>query len=148
MDIVHLMNQSLLVTQSCLTLCDPMDCSLPGSSLHGIPQIRILEWVAIPFSRGSSQSRDWTRVFLHCRPILYHLSYQGSPKKSRRGEKELKSCFAKPCRKQRFQAMATNSSCHHKKTALTPGLLIKVYNVVCKLLFAKVQTWTRHTPSI
>ena len=40
--------------QSCLTLCDPMDCSPPGSSVHGILQARILEWVAIPFSRGSS----------------------------------------------------------------------------------------------
>ena len=44
---------------SCLTLCDPMDCS-PGSSVHGIPQARILEWVAIPSSRGSSRPRDWT----------------------------------------------------------------------------------------
>ena len=43
------------VTQSCLTLCDPMDCSPPGSSVHGISQARILEWVAFPFSRGSSQ---------------------------------------------------------------------------------------------
>ena len=42
------------VTQSCPTLCDPMDCSLPGSSLHGILQARVLEWVAISFSRGSS----------------------------------------------------------------------------------------------
>ena len=43
-----------LVAQSCLTLCDPVDCSLPGFSVHGILQARILEWVAIPFSRGSS----------------------------------------------------------------------------------------------
>ena len=50
------------VAQSCPTLCDPMDCSLPGSSLHGILQAKILEWVAISFSRGSSQLRDWTRV--------------------------------------------------------------------------------------
>ena len=50
------------VTQSCPTLCNPMDCSLPGSSLHGIFQTRILEWVAISFSRGSSQPRDWTQV--------------------------------------------------------------------------------------
>ena len=42
----------VLVAQSCLTLCDPMDCSLPGSSVHGILQARILEWVAIPFSRN------------------------------------------------------------------------------------------------
>ena len=45
------------VAQSCLTLCDPMDCSLPGSSLHGILQARVLEWVAIAFSRGSSRPR-------------------------------------------------------------------------------------------
>ena len=50
------------VTQSCPTLCDPMDCSLPGSSIHWIFQARILEWVAVSFSRGSSWSRDWTRV--------------------------------------------------------------------------------------
>ena len=46
----------VLVTESCLTLCDPMDCSPPGSSVHGILQTRILEWVAIPFSKGSSNS--------------------------------------------------------------------------------------------
>ena len=46
------------VTQSCPTLCNPMDCSPPGSSVHGILQARILEWVAISFSRGSSQPRD------------------------------------------------------------------------------------------
>ena len=50
------------VTQSCPTLCDPMDCSLPGSSVHGIFQAIALEWIAISFSRGSSQPRDWTRV--------------------------------------------------------------------------------------
>ena len=44
--------------QSCPTLCDPMDCSPPGSSVHGILQARILKWVAIPFSKGSSQPRD------------------------------------------------------------------------------------------
>ena len=47
-----------LVTQSCLTLCDPMDCSPPGSSVRGILQTRILEWVTMPSSRGSSQPRD------------------------------------------------------------------------------------------
>ena len=52
----------MLVAQSCPTLCDPMGCSLPGSSIHGILQARILEWVAFPFSRGSSQAKDWTQV--------------------------------------------------------------------------------------
>ena len=46
------------VAQSCPTLCDPMDCSLPGSSGHGIFQAIVLEWIAISFSKGSSQPRD------------------------------------------------------------------------------------------
>ena len=50
------------VAQSCPTLCDPMDCSLPGSSIRGILQTRVLEWVAISFSRRSSQPRDRTQV--------------------------------------------------------------------------------------
>ena len=60
------------VVQSCLTLCNPMDYSLPGSFTHGIFQARILEWVAISFSRGSSQPRDLAQVsciagrLLHC----------------------------------------------------------------------------------
>ena len=50
------------VAQSCPTLCDPADCSPPGSSAHGILQARVLEWVAISFSRGSARPRDWTQV--------------------------------------------------------------------------------------
>ena len=50
------------VTQSCPTLCNPMDCSLPGSSVHGILQARILEWVAISFSRVSSWPSDQSQV--------------------------------------------------------------------------------------
>ena len=50
------------VAQSCPTLCDPMDCSLSGSSVHGIFQARVLEWIAISFSRGSSRPRNRTRV--------------------------------------------------------------------------------------
>ena len=56
------MKVKVLVTQSHLTLCDTMDCSPPGSSVHGILQARILEWVTIPFSRGSSPPRDQTQV--------------------------------------------------------------------------------------
>ena len=54
------MKVEVLVAPSCPTLWDPMDCSLPGSSVHGILQARILELVAISFSRESSQPRDWT----------------------------------------------------------------------------------------
>ena len=52
----------VLVAELCMTLYDPMDCSPPGFSVHGILQARILEWVAISFSRGSSQSRDRTQI--------------------------------------------------------------------------------------
>ena len=51
-----------LVTQLCPTLCYPMDCSPPRSSVHGTLQARILEWVAMPYSRGSSQTRDQTQI--------------------------------------------------------------------------------------
>ena len=50
------------VAQLCPTLCDPMDCSPPGFSVHGIFQARVLKWVTISFSKGSSQPRDWTWV--------------------------------------------------------------------------------------
>ena len=66
----------VLVAQSCLTLWNSMDCSLPSSSVCGILQARIVEWVAIPFSRGSYWPRD---QILHCSQILYHLHHQGSP---------------------------------------------------------------------
>ena len=52
----------VLVAQSCPTLCDPMECSPPGFSVHGILQVRVLEWITIPFSRGSSWPRNWTWV--------------------------------------------------------------------------------------
>ena len=62
------------VTQSCLTLCDAMDCSLPGSSVHGILQARILEWVVISSSlhQGIFLTQGWNLHLLHCRQILCH----------------------------------------------------------------------------
>ena len=53
---------SCVCTQLCPTLCDPMDCNLPGYSVHGIFQAGILDWVAISYFRGSSQPRDLTQV--------------------------------------------------------------------------------------
>ena len=73
------MKVKVLVAQSCLTLCNPMVCSLPGSSVHGILQAKILEWVAIPFP-GDLSDPGIKQCILHCRQILYHLSYQGSLK--------------------------------------------------------------------
>ena len=68
--------------QSCPTLYDPMDCSLPGTSVHGILQTRILEWVAMPSSRASYRPRDWACVsYIFCigRRVLYHWCLLGSP---------------------------------------------------------------------
>ena len=83
---------SILVAQSCLTLRDPMDCSPPSSSVHRILQARILEWVAIPFSRDL-----WTQGLnlglLHSRLILYHLSHQGSLQRSNKYSELIIACL-------------------------------------------------------
>ena len=68
--------------QSCPTLCNPMDCGPPGSSVHGILQARILEWVAISSSRGSSWPKDQTHIYyISCigRQVLYHYCHLESP---------------------------------------------------------------------
>ena len=82
----------VLVVQWCLTLCDLRDYNPPGSSVHGILLARILEWVAIPFSRGSSQYRYRNSDLLHCRQILYCLSQLLNLPV---GAAEERSCF--PC---------------------------------------------------
>ena len=72
--------------QLCLTLWDPMDHSPPGSSVHGILQSRILEWVAISSSKGISWPRDWALFsFVSCigRWVLYHQCHLGSPRENR-----------------------------------------------------------------
>ena len=56
----------------CLTLCDPIDCNLPGSSVHEILQAKILEWVAKPSSQGSSWPRDWTHIACIGKWVLHH----------------------------------------------------------------------------
>ena len=70
----------IIICHYLVWLCDPMDCSPPSSSVYGILQARIVEWVAIPFSKGSYWPRDQTQVScMHYRWILYHLSHQGNP---------------------------------------------------------------------
>ena len=76
------MTVKVLVTQSCLTLCHPRDCSPPGSSVQGILQARILEWVSMLSSRVSSQPGDRTCIScVSCidRRVLYHWHHLGSP---------------------------------------------------------------------
>ena len=68
----------MLVTKSCLTLCDPLDCSPPGSDVHGILQARILEWVAI-FFQETFPIQGLNPGLPNCRQILYHLSHHESP---------------------------------------------------------------------
>ena len=70
---------SYVCVQSCLTLCDTMNCSLPGSSFHVIFQARVLKWVAISYSRGSSHPRDWTHISWIGRQIFYQLQHLGDP---------------------------------------------------------------------
>ena len=72
----------VLVTQLCLTLCN-LWTSLPGSSVHGILQARILEWIAIPFSRGIFLTQGSNLGLLHCWWVLYCLSHQGRPTRLR-----------------------------------------------------------------
>ena len=68
----------VLVTQSCQTLCDPMDRSPQGSSAHGILQARVLGWVAVFSPRGwIFRTQGWNLGLLHCRQILYHLKEGG-----------------------------------------------------------------------
>ena len=70
------------VTQLCLTLWDVMDYSLPGSSVHGTFQARILEWVAISSFRGSSQPRDWICISCIGRWLLYHWATWEAPRQT------------------------------------------------------------------
>ena len=69
-----------------LLLCDSADCSPPGSSVHGIFQARVLEWVAISFSRGIFPTQGSNPGLTHCRQTLYPLSHQGSPQESLAGQ--------------------------------------------------------------
>ena len=69
-----------LVTQSCPTLSDAMDCGLPGSSVHEILQARIVEWVAMLSSRGIFPIQGSNPGLLHCRQFLYHLNHWGRPR--------------------------------------------------------------------
>ena len=74
------MKVKVFIVQSCRTLCDPIDCSLPGSFVHGVLQARTLEWVSHSLFQGIFLTQGSNVGLLHCRQILYHLSYQGNPK--------------------------------------------------------------------
>ena len=69
-----------LIAESCPALCDPVDCSPPGSSVHGILQARILEWAAVSVSRGCSQPRDQTHISCTGRRVLFTAEPPGKPR--------------------------------------------------------------------
>ena len=69
----------VIVALSCLTLCNPTDCSLPGSLVHGILQARILEWIVNSLLQRIFPTQRSNLGLLHCRQILYRLGHQGSP---------------------------------------------------------------------
>ena len=147
--------------QSCLTLCNPMDCSPPGSSVHGILQARILEWVAMPSSRGSSWPRDWICIsyVLHWQAdslplippgkpnwlcILYILEKPTifpSPSESSFSEltPEVTNCVGFPCQ----QVILWGTSWVSYK--LTPYLNLSIWRW-CQIPQAKVSGPQEHSP--
>ena len=106
--------------QLCPTLCSSMDSSPPGSFVHGILQARILEWVAMPPSRGSSQTRDWIHVsYVSCIgwQVFYYLCHLGSPQAVKQHSKALLEAeVASPTRHWPDAALLSEprgSSCHN-----------------------------------
>ena len=92
----------LFVTQSCPAVCDSLNCNPPGSSVHGILQARILEWVAIPFSRGSFWPRDWTHItciatFLTIWELLGQTAIREGAQPNSLADNWIKDYSAKPC---------------------------------------------------
>ena len=83
--------RKVLVTRLCPTLCNPVDYSTPGFSVHGVLQARILEWVAIPFSRGSSWPRDQTWVSCTAGKFFTIWATREAPMRSRENWKKKKS---------------------------------------------------------
>ena len=100
------------VTQSCPILCDPMDCSLWGSSIHGIFQARVLDWVAVSFSRGSHWPKDWTQVssIASCLSHQGSSSYKGSPVGGERLVNSMLNICCNSCNGTILQVVARDSS--------------------------------------
>ena len=131
------------VAQLCPTLCNPMDCSLPGSSVHGILQARGLEWVAISFSRGSSRLRDRTRVS-HIPGRHFNLWATREAPETAKNITKYTSCPGTDARNKSFRPFHLDRSCttrHQGSADLTVKELQKswvaVLNMETPLLLAK-----------
>ena len=139
-----------------MTLCDPMDCSLPGSSVHGILQTRILEWVGIPFSRRTSQPRVWNPGLLHCRLFTiqevkcqtekkYHISLIYGVWKTKctfkmHTYKTTNICLIKMLYKTLYQKKTTNTI-QYWTSPISTGLLLQLYiqsRISCQLHWLEI----------
>ena len=143
-----------LVAKLCPTLCDPMCYSVPGSSVLGISQVRILEWVPISFSRGSSQSRESNPHLLHLEANSLPLSHQGSPVSShykltfvrvfrncsRVVEIILHSCLIVLLWTKLVEMMEFQLSCLIK---ILKGYAVKVLYSICQQIW-KTQQWPQN----
>ena len=130
------------VTQLCLTLCDPMDYTV-----HGIHQVRRLEWVAFPFSRGSSQCRDWTQVSRIASGFFTSWAIRGSPHASKVVLKILQARLQQPvnCELPDVQAGFKNGRgtrdqiCQHpldhQESKRVPGKLLLLLYWLCQSLW-------------
>ena len=134
-----------LVAKSCLTLCDPMDCRLPGSSDHGISQARILEWVAISSSWGSSQPRDRTHISYIGRQILYRWATRQTALLHYSTLTAKRICF--PDNQQQSSYDHTNSACACLSSKLLSEGPVEYTKCVSQTHFNSrlsiIKTWTR-----
>ena len=135
--------------QSCPTLCYPMDCSPPGPSVHGILQARTLEWAAMPFSRGSSQPRNQTRVSL-MPPVLAGGFFTTSatwkasmqyPQRERE-KRELGSVFRRSEKSSRF--WVTKKNCRTRGIWQSRWRKVSYQELVFNYLEIEVHSW-KHT---
>ena len=124
-------------------ICHPMDCSPPGSSVHGILQARILEWVVMPSSRGSSQSRDWNCIFCIAGGFLTHwatwetlICLYFSQIERLNSCPEVSSPISMPYLLYRSHCLVGFSSCfHHHKSHVKSSWILSFKNSFLPLIF-------------
>ena len=154
MVLLHIDKKCGLVSKPCPTLSDPMGCSLPGSSVHGTSQARILEWTAISFSRGSSQPRDQTWVSCIGRWILYWATKEALAKKQKNqkrwpldrgkaGGRTQARCFMGTRERASRQTLALASSITGERRCCDKGMLLESGFIFPTLLC--VMAWGRHS---
>ena len=111
--------------QLCLTLGNPMDCSPPGSSVHGILQARKLEWAAMLSSRGLFPTQGSNSHLLHCRQILYPLSHLGSPNPIYRVQGPVSHPTQMYMTPPTDTGVAANTDCDGRDRPTTSGSILK-----------------------